>query len=73
MLMLVTRDLMGAAEIQSRLGGVSRQRIQQIVSRSDFPQPVAVIGGGRVKVWETADVEKWIAEHRPADIQEPTD
>jgi len=53
--------LMGAAEIGARLG-VSRQRVQQIVSRPDFPAPVVVLGMG--KVWETDDVEKWIREHR---------
>lgn len=55
--------LMGAAEIGTRLGGVSRQRVQQIVSRPDFPKPVAVLGMG--KVWNADDVERWIREHRP--------
>ena len=55
--------LMGAAEIGARLGGVSRQRVQQIVSRPDFPAPVVVLGMG--KVWETDDVEQWIKDHRP--------
>jgi len=56
------RHLMGAAEIGTRLG-VSRQRVQQLVSRPDFPAPVVVLGMG--KVWETGDVEQWIREHRP--------
>ena len=54
--------LMGAAEIGARLG-VSRQRVQQLVSRPDFPAPVVVLGMG--KVWETEAVEKWIKDHRP--------
>ena len=54
--------LMGAAEIGARLG-VSRQRVQQLVSRPDFPKPDAVLGMG--KVWRTEDVEQWIKEHRP--------
>jgi predicted DNA-binding transcriptional regulator AlpA len=58
----VMHHLMGAAEIGERLGGVSRQRVQQIVSRSDFPKPVAVLGMG--KVWSTDEVEQWIREHR---------
>ena len=54
--------LMGAAEIGMRLG-VSRQRVQQLVSRPDFPAPVVVLGMG--KVWESEAVEQWISEHRP--------
>jgi predicted DNA-binding transcriptional regulator AlpA len=60
----VMHHLMGAAEIAVCLGGVSRQRVQQIVSRPDFPKPDAVLGMG--KVWRTEDVERWIQEHRPA-------
>lgn len=59
----VMHHLMGAAEIGTRLGGVSRQRVQQIVSRPDFPEPLAVLGMG--KVWNAEDVEAWIKEHRP--------
>jgi predicted DNA-binding transcriptional regulator AlpA len=58
----VVHHLMGAAEIGARLG-VSRQRVQQLVSRPDFPAPVVVLGMG--KVWESGDVERWIQEHRP--------
>jgi prophage regulatory protein len=58
----VMHHLMGAAEIGERLG-VSRQRVQQLVSRPDFPAPVRVLSMG--KVWESEDVERWIAEHRP--------
>jgi hypothetical protein len=31
--------LIGAHEIRIRLGGVSRQRVYQITSRADFPDP----------------------------------
>jgi len=58
----VMHHLMGAAEIADRLG-VSRQRVQQLVSRPDFPAPSHVLAMG--KVWETEDVERWIATHRP--------
>lgn len=47
------------------LGGVSTTRATQIVSRPGFPAPVAVVASGRVRVWDRADVEAWIAEHRP--------
>ncbi|WP_239382678.1 AlpA family transcriptional regulator [Frankia sp. CIT1] len=53
---------MGAAEIGKRLG-VSRQRVSQLAQDPTFPKPVADLAAGRI--WETADVERWIAEHRP--------
>ncbi|MEV6348579.1 DNA-binding protein [Actinoplanes sp. NPDC051851] len=54
--------LMGIYEIRMRLG-CSRQRINQLASRPDFPAPAAEIRRGRV--WLEADIEAWIAEHRP--------
>lgn len=58
------RHLMGAAEIAARLG-VSRQRVQQLINRSDWPEPYDELAMG--KVWLIAAVEAWIAEHRPGD------
>lgn len=49
-------EFVGAQEIGLMLG-VSRQRVQQLVIRSDFPAPVVSLGMG--KVWRTADIEKW--------------
>lgn len=63
MVTTVAQRLMGQRELADRLG-VSRQRVQQIVSRPDFPPPYATLANGRV--WTTEDVEAWIAEHRPA-------
>ena len=54
--------LVGANEICIRLGGASRQRVYQITSRADFPQPVADLAQGRA--WRTDDVDHWIHEHR---------
>lgn len=54
---------MGAAEIAQRLG-VSRQRVQQLVKRPDFPAAAQVLATG--KVWRGEAVEDWIREHRPA-------
>lgn len=54
-------ELAGAAEIGRMLGGVSRQRVQQIVNRADFPAPVEVLEMG--KVWKRADVEAWARDH----------
>lgn len=56
-------DVMGVAEIAARLG-ISRSRAAQIVREKRFPEPAAVLTG--IVIWETADVEAWIAEHRPA-------
>jgi prophage regulatory protein len=56
MILLMT-PVVGAAEIGRMFGGVSRQRVQQIVNREDFPEPYAVLDMG--KVWQRADVEAW--------------
>jgi predicted DNA-binding transcriptional regulator AlpA len=52
--------LMGPGEIRRRLG-VSRQRAYQIVTSEDFPEPYQVLERG--KVWDAADVERWIEAH----------
>ncbi|GGL97744.1 helix-turn-helix transcriptional regulator [Micromonospora yangpuensis] len=62
--------LMGPYEIAQRLG-VSRQRFQQLTRYPSFPEPYAVLRGG--KVWRTEDIEQWIRDHRqpgPADGDE---
>lgn len=48
--------LVGTHEIAELLG-VSRQRVQQLAARPDFPTPVAVLHMG--KVWRRSEVEKW--------------
>ncbi len=55
--------LMGAHEIRVRLGGISRQRVYQLTSRADFPQPAAALRQG--KVWIGDQVEAWIRTRRP--------
>lgn len=62
MVMLMGKNLMGAREIEARLG-VSRQRVQQLIGRKDWPKPYEVLAMG--KVWRTEDVEQWVREHRP--------
>ena len=54
--------LMGQKEIADRLG-VTRQRVQQLIARPDWPAPHEVLAMG--KVWRTEDIEAWIAQHRP--------
>jgi predicted DNA-binding transcriptional regulator AlpA len=49
--------IVGSAEIGRMLGGLSRQRIQQLVNRPDFPKPEAELEMG--KVWKREDVEAW--------------
>nr|WP_306421561.1 DNA-binding protein [Actinoplanes campanulatus] len=56
--------LLGAHEIRIRLGNVSRQRAYQLTSRDGFPKPVADLAQGQV--WLAADVDAWLAVHRPA-------
>ncbi|WFE42528.1 DNA-binding protein [Micromonospora sp. WMMD998] len=56
------RRLMGAYEIRTRLG-VSRQRVEQLMKRLDWPEPYETLATGRV--WRTEDIEAWIREHRP--------
>jgi hypothetical protein len=47
---------MGSREIGTRLE-VSRQRIQQLADRPDFPEPVASLSMGRI--WWAAEIEIW--------------
>ena len=53
---------MGMAEIQHRLGDISRQRVYQLTRRPDFPEPLAVLAQG--PVWLADDVDAWIARRR---------
>ncbi|MCA2216284.1 DNA-binding protein [Wangella sp. NEAU-J3] len=53
---------MGAHEISTRLH-LSRQRVSQLTSQSNFPRPLADLRQG--KVWHADDVETWIKHHRP--------
>ncbi len=58
-MLLTVGHLMGAAEIADLLG-VSRQRVQQLVGRPDFPAPTDTLAMG--KVWRREDVERWAAD-----------
>lgn len=53
---------MGQAEIADRLG-VSRQRVQQLISKTGFPTPFDVLAMG--KVWWIKDIDEWIRVNRP--------
>jgi prophage regulatory protein len=70
-MILPVHHLVGSQEIGVMLK-VGRQRVQQLISRPDFPEPEVTLAMG--KVWRTADVEAWalsqgrtIAEDETAD------
>ena len=50
-------DLVGLTEIAEMLT-VSRQRVDQLAAREDFPAPIAVLSAGRI--WDKAAVERWM-------------
>ena len=60
---------MGAWEIRQRLG-YSREWVQRLITRRDFPAPYQVLRMG--SVWDADDVEAWIAANR-SQIDEPED
>jgi predicted DNA-binding transcriptional regulator AlpA len=62
MLSLVGKHLMGQAEIADRLG-VSRQRVQQLSAKPNWPEPFDTLAMG--KVWWIKDIDEWIRAHRP--------
>ena len=61
MVLTVRHRLAGTAEIAAMLG-VSRQRVQQLTARADFPEPYDVLAAGR-RIWQRADVEAWASTH----------
>lgn len=63
-------ELAGAAEIARMLGGISRQRVQQLVNRKDFPAPVDWLEMG--KVWNRADVAAWARDNGRAIADDDT-
>lgn len=72
MLTLMGRHLMGQAEIADRLG-VSRQRVQQLSAKANWPEPFDTLAMG--KVWWIKDIEEWVRNNRPElqDAEPPTD
>lgn len=57
----------GSAEV-GIMFDVSRQRVQTIVNKSDFPPPYATLTVG--KVWRTDDVKKWAEDHGRKIVEE---
>lgn len=54
--------LLGISELRVRFGGVSRQRVDQLTRRADFPKPLADLAQGRI--WLGADVERWLKQRK---------
>ncbi len=61
-----TCRLMARGEIRKRLGLTDRET-GALISSEGFPDPCDVLSLGRI--WNTADVEAWIREHRPDKIR----
>lgn len=59
-MLAVMHHLVGAQEIGAMLG-VSRQRVQQLTARDDFPAPEVTLAMG--KVWNRAAVEAWARDN----------
>lgn len=57
--------LVALADVAVLLGGVSRTRATEIVRRPGFPTPIDTVGNGRMRIWDRAEVERWIRENRP--------
>lgn len=53
--------LVAAGEIAAIMG-LSRQRVQQLAERRDFPEPLATLSCGRI--WDADDIEHWYTEYR---------
>ncbi|GGL21502.1 helix-turn-helix transcriptional regulator [Mangrovihabitans endophyticus] len=53
--------LAGPHEVCLMLGGVCRQRLNQLAAKPGFPPPLITLEMGRV--WLAPEVEAWIAAH----------
>lgn len=52
--------------------GVTRQQVDRLAQRDDFPEPVAVLKAGRV--WRRRDIERWHRQNphrRPGPPEKP--
>lgn len=60
-MLLSVDQLVGAAEIGIMLGKLSRQRVSQLTTSADFPEPVVRLKMGAI--WRADDVRQWAATH----------
>lgn len=62
-------ELWAMREISEYLG-ISRQRVAQLATQHDFPEPVATLAAGRI--WPAGQVRAWAARKgRPVPLDEP--
>ncbi|MBE1484667.1 hypothetical protein [Plantactinospora soyae] len=47
---------------------MSRQWVEVLSKRRDFPEPAVVLKAGRI--WRTEDVERWAVSRRPDSREE---
>ena len=59
--MTTTLALLGVADLATRWG-YTRQGVHQLAARTGFPEPVAAVNGGRIRVWLLADIEAFEQE-----------
>lgn len=55
----LVHHLVGVAEVAELLG-LTRQRVNQLSRKPDFPKPEVVLSAG--KVWKREAIEKWAKE-----------
>lgn len=55
------REFVSTVEIREMLGGISRQRVNELVKRDDFPEPVERLAIGNI--WRAEDVHRWAKDH----------
>jgi len=56
----IAADLLDAAGVRERLGGISQHTLARLQSEPGFPAPVTRYGGGR-GVWSKASIEDYLA------------
>jgi prophage regulatory protein len=49
--------------------GVSKRTAARYTDRDDFPEPLGVLGVGRI--WRRRDVERWATKTLPLDVGRP--
>lgn len=54
------QHLWSTYEIRTFLG-VTRQRVQDLVTRPDFPTPYDTLSAGQIRVWRIGDIVAWAA------------
>lgn len=68
MLSMSRYRLAGVYEIADSLG-VSKQRVHQLSTDTDFPRPVAVLKAG--SIWDLDDIDEWRTTMRPTSSATP--